>query len=408
MLVIFVFVANKVPLVIVVPSANFKPDAHKGTLRAIGPEEPRKAMLNAIRRDITASRGNQLKEWKKIILSTPCVLTVMSSEDDIQAQAITLRDEVVTAYHTCARTGLQRIYEIVILKVRKEKSLGMGNFTPRMVHEFYNTECNTSKFGEEISEDFCVKALSFHQRALQVAGVRDCIMRAEETYMQKSPFNNCSNMFAVVSKAGKDPTTISWVFNAILDACYNGDQEPVRVTFDEITGRKKHGRGLAALYKMKLQQREFMFQKGALMGFPPNIMSQLKTIFDSHASYRSHLKSYPTETSEPDLSWQQGWKPSACKFSELLEELVFLTDMEQLYFTAMRYGKGAEDVCSYKDVAEWLSDIQTCLSSERDSAVAPAGGVPPPPPPGGGNQQASVKPPRDPPRDPPMDFPADP
>ena len=73
-------------------------------------------------------------------------------------------------------------------------------------------------------------------------------------------------MYAILQKGGKDALMTKWMFGCVADACFNNDAEPSRFSYDELTGRKKHGRGLTALFLLKMQTRDYLLSVGASMG----------------------------------------------------------------------------------------------------------------------------------------------
>ena len=101
-----------------------------GSLRCISPEEIVHSYIFHVAERIDAgATENELKMWRSAALNVTLIFEVHSSEDSRYWRNVNLREQFVGMYEVCARSQVQRIFELMSFKVRKEAT--SGRLTPK-------------------------------------------------------------------------------------------------------------------------------------------------------------------------------------------------------------------------------------------------------------------------------------
>jgi len=105
-------VALKKPIGVVVTSADFPVEAHKGSLLMITPEEKAHAILLKVAEDVRHG-AKRSKLWKLVLLSVPVSIEVIVKEEQVQWEAFNARQLVFQEHWTMTRTAQQQCYEVL-------------------------------------------------------------------------------------------------------------------------------------------------------------------------------------------------------------------------------------------------------------------------------------------------------
>lgn len=204
-------------LVIAVPQATFKPDAHKGGLQCVSPDEVRLAYFGAVAHAVRAAGGLtpgaaggltpaatsaltlKVKQWRHHALSCTFEFRILASDDDIYFASVNLREKLVTDYSTLAMSAYQRIFQVLTIKARKEELL--GPLTAARVAEEFNKHAQLAKDSEEVTVDTVGQILAIQQHALKVPEIVEVIELCERRFLLKSPFNSITKFHHVVRQA---------------------------------------------------------------------------------------------------------------------------------------------------------------------------------------------------------------
>ncbi len=309
------------PITISCPSkliTVYDPEAHKGGLRRVSPEEVVHAYIFAVA--FAIQRGapeEELLRWRTVALTATFSFKELVSEDTIWFEAIALREAMVTAHTAMGRTALQRCFEIIALKTRYEAG-GGGKLASAAVQNLYVERARLSDESEPVSAAAVDAALTIHRRALSIPAVLDCIKEMEGAGIP--PLNSIFKLQVIVQKA-RSEDNIVWCFQAIRDKLKSDAIDKDCLTMTALGGGGKTGSGRVAFVDLLVAKRALkchMLGEWLNKMLPSSNAMRLRKVFDSHESYRKHICGYG-DSAERDLTWAAAWPPSALQLLQLVE-----------------------------------------------------------------------------------------
>ena len=366
------------PLMVAVPTTQYKAEEHLGDWQFITPEEVIHAYLLAAARDV----GNQqkMKLWRFHMLTTSFCFVVSHGEDVHWRQA-RLREDAEVAFRVLVRSALQRVYEVVAVLNRRA---GTRTLSYAQLADLYQQHLVQMDTSEKISTSFITDAVRLHKSLLQDDGIVQTLAWMDSKWGKAAPLNSVTKLSSVMTKTKGNEEQARWVINCVRDRC---ESKQANVddgwSVDSLTGGKdKSGKGLIDLFLYKREIMQYIL--GPFAESNP-VQSEakpiLRQVFANHAVYRQKLKPMiasegdggGVEAQTPDLSFMSCFRKSSEKLRELIERLVFTNKDDGLLKIAMKARKTPADLfTTYETMKEKMDDIIADLALETAAPKADA------------------------------------
>ncbi len=332
----------------------------RGDLQRISPDEVGHAPIFALSRRIRqGAPASELLDWKRVLLSVPCVFQKYPNEDAKYAAATTLRNKMTGMGRAVTHTLRQTVCNVIGFKRHRETF--SGPLSAAQVAEFYHTRVTMCNGCEELYKKSVIDSiLTIHERVFKMPVCEDIIRRSEEEFGLEAAFNNIWKLQEVVYRC-RTEKKITWLLTMLDDRLRAGMIENADI---KIATLKAGGRSLSdvALIQMDL----LSYLRGTWldsMDLPSYMKAKLRDIFESHQSYRSQYAPFAC-MGPVDTTWLSGWPPVGTRVISFFESLVYNSNLQEdaLLRAAVKHGKSPRDVLTWQPWANMLTEIQTELS----------------------------------------------
>ena len=154
-------------IVVAVPNPSFKVMAHKGGLFRVSPEEPEFAAFLKYAQLIKENGLDQCSHQKlhTMFRFMPFTFKLLPKEEDRLWESIKLREIVAGLYDIVVRSTLQRIFELMNVKLTMERrhvadNIGSEKISATKLATIYAEKVPLAKSSEPVSETFILQAVS--------------------------------------------------------------------------------------------------------------------------------------------------------------------------------------------------------------------------------------------------------
>ena len=251
------------------------------------------------------------------------MLTVTFVFEEIEAdqcywRAVNLREAFVVHFEAFARSTVQRVFELLAFKQRREAVQG-GKLSGKQLAELWrqNVAQTGSALSEPVTDSFVDTALKVHERALSLPEVICEVLAVDEAYGKASPFNSIAALEKLTIKC-KTPELLLWCICSIADALEQKHLSTADFSVRALSGSKSSGKASKGLIDLFILKKALLdWVKGKFLSahpFPEAVQSAMA--FKSHKDFRT-LCGGPSR--KVDISWMGTLPESARKLFDLLK-----------------------------------------------------------------------------------------
>ena len=308
------------PMVIAVPSADFNPMEHLGSLQVVSPPEGWQCQLKACFEVLVAGGLTQedANEWAASFLTTTFKFKILPTEDERFAEAKTLRKIFLKQANALSRTTLQAITDLIGLKLRKEIELSRTLTNAdllKLMKDLADGDDN-----DDASETYITNATMVWKDVLSRDENMSIALAADNHPKYSTPFDSVYKYANISAKARKNPERINWVVCATWDSVVSEEHDAKELSIRVLTNTVS-GKGLIDLFLLKLDFRDYLLKEWCHeVHIETRYIEVYQKIFNTHAEYRAtfgYINDGSTDT--VDLTFTATWKPSACLVMRLIE-----------------------------------------------------------------------------------------
>ena len=341
--------------------STWTPFDHIGGLVPVSPPEMLHGMLLACQRDIVAKKKEALRKWLSVLLSTPMKFRRFSNRHEAYIEALQIRENTSSTAEAVVLSAYQRVWMIAAYVDQQLVANGGRKPSNREIIDSYKSLKMASE-SMQVSNYFVESAIKIHARAFSVPEVVERLQGWDKQFGSQNPLNKIGSLDALVTKAGKSKSSLTWVCNAIHDGLkyqylFGGD-----LSVENLQGTRAGG-GKGTLDLLMYKQEVLEYMTGPLVmkhGFlPVEDVDKLKKILVNHESYRTGFRE------STDKSWWGKFPASLKSLFSLVEELIYSSNFDGTLKTAVKWKKGAEDLMEYERVKERLNEVLDCFAQEK-------------------------------------------
>ena len=301
------------------------------------------------------------KQILRSLLSVPCRFLRIDKHDLRYTAMLLIRRRIAGIGEIVKLTARQEIYNIHGFKMRKEfqrAPMGAG-----AIAQFYEKHLADSG-ADPVSKTTVDQALTVHDRIFSIPAVEKVIADYDDTLGQASPFNSISRLQEVVYR-GKTQDKIEWFVLYLKD---NIDSKKIDITdITKTTIKQGTKTSISDIALIQLKVKNYLLGKWLeTIYIMPEIKATLRTIFVSHASYRTMWNPLQGQV---DTTFVYSWCAGSKKILELIELIVFSDDPtcdERLRIAAHKYMTPEEVLLLYpfKDLV-----VASSLAAENTASA---------------------------------------
>ena len=348
-----------------------KPSRNFGSLLSVTPIELRIAMVRAIARACSTNDIVAIKDWLKIVLSSPFEYQILESEDDIWKAARQMRENISENHDTMRLSPVQQMFEFVYFKNRKEAI--EGALASKKVAEDYRADISFAESTDTISDYRAEQICAIDKKMLQDEKVCRVILAGEETFNVNTPFDSIQKMYAIQSKA-KAPELILWSVRYIFDQWFGKTpaQRSEKISLRWLQGETPNmgGKGMVDLIVHKYHQRAHMLNEWSEQypGWGAEVRAAMRSALEDHDSYRVKC-GFPQDSKTIDLTWRAGWPPSAEDAFQLMEGIIYKETHDMPLKNAIKNRRTPADTLQISGLSEVITEIDEAYELERQKAA---------------------------------------
>ncbi|CAK0797157.1 unnamed protein product [Prorocentrum cordatum] len=325
------------------------------SLKPPSPEEKRFAFVEAIARDIRAGKDD-------FVLKRQCALSVsacsvdLSTDDALHWQAVQEREDFGTDFEAMRRSAVQRLYEIVNYKKRKE-DLSKNTLTTLQLQEEYK-KVKLGSYSEVISDTFIEMALKVHKTCFGIQSISKLLLMCGSEYGSRNPFDYLTKLDKISRRAKGDE--LSWVFHALHDAWKYGFMTDSGLSLRSIEGKGAlAGKSVVdiAIFKKKLRDL-FMETLADFPQWTEEVKTKFRVVCAGHLLCRE-FNGCPDERA--NITWKAGWPPSAVEYLAFIEDAIFgsaTMSWQPAVAQCVMHRKGAGEFFELSSVDEHMTHIK--------------------------------------------------
>lgn len=349
--------------------ASFPRDLPRGACFRVSPDEYPHAVIVKVSTAIRADASeNELLQWKRVLLSTPCTFKRLDSSDLRYAEANSLRADFANKARLVVHTARQLVYNIAGFKARKGPDMSAA-----AIAAFWKESIRvalTDTAGGAVPDmhkvatiDAC---LTVNSRLLCITSCEDIIKASESSKGPLSAWNSLWKLDELIKRGGT-PARITHIMETVDDWIAIGKITDKDVTHSSLkTG--KNSLSDVALQQLLLRKHLLgpFLDSLNLEGF---VKDKVRTIFASHAKYR---ELYHPLTDVADTTFIFEYPKAAQSLMRFLEGILYNTTAQEDYLlrqAAKNYNTETE-VLSWKPWCESIAAIRQELLGCSTAQVA--------------------------------------
>ncbi len=282
----------------------------KTAWRSLTPEEMLYGMVFAIARDIDAEDEGAVKEWNRILLSTPARLVVVENPQAEYFAAVQQREDLCTTFNVVRRTVLQRVLEVAHFRDvwMPQKSA----CTPKQIFKMYSDHVTAQEVvntgHQAITESFVDVAFTIYNRMVAVPKIMDVLRKLDE-FETNSVSDSMYKLQWIISKA-REESLITVTMEYLL---YMTEKGTVPYDNQVSVAKIKGSAGQAGLVDVVLFRmgtvREGLITKTATThGVRSHVVSKMQQVFADVASFKA-----------APATWKDGFAPAELKYTAFVE-----------------------------------------------------------------------------------------
>ena len=208
----------------------------------VSPEGLTTAFVMAVAMDIKRSEPMEtLRQWKRMMLSTPCRFAMLPSSMQRYWYALAMREDITHQYEVCQRSCYQRVHEVVRLTEKMRETIPRSQETAAAVEAEYNKNLKSmhEKGSGPVTANFVDVALTVARRMMSVPEIatlmRDADARGPSEF---NPWGSHSRLQAMIDKCRTKEAWL-WCCEALAYVCSRKRLQSL--SFAEIKGTAHDG-----------------------------------------------------------------------------------------------------------------------------------------------------------------------
>lgn len=340
------------PLHIAVTSKD-APDKQLGAWKRVSPDEVAHALVLAVARDIERSEDTEvLQKWRWVFLTHSIEFHRADTHQERYFMSLQMREDILALEKACARTVLQRVFEVA--KFNEWVSKTHGEIGAAALADLYEKNIRMASNSEtRVTKGFVDSALTVHKRLLSSQIARDVMLKLDN--LPNNPLESISKLQAIVSK-GSTQVNVDRIMVGIWHALH---QDPpvsaADLTKDALRGTDTNNKGFCDLILYKYAVRDFMFGKGAVE------MEIMDSQWLNQAKPYFHTQLAVAETN----AWRVGSTPGEAQYVDLLEQAFAGKRWDKVLTCLSRQSKPPAAFFEANGVAEEVAIIKGVIDAEK-------------------------------------------
>ena len=162
-----------------------------GAMEFCTPDKLRHACILAISRDIKDNTySDSLNQWRKHILSTTTTFLLHESHEARYWQPLQARETIAAHAELFCRTTLQRIFEVVRLRVARINAVANA----------YIERLSQAKSTDRVSKGFIDISLTIHNSMIRKPRLSGLLLEADEGPRAKNPFDGITSLLFILQR----------------------------------------------------------------------------------------------------------------------------------------------------------------------------------------------------------------
>jgi len=253
------------------------------------------------------------------MLTVSFVFEVLETSEDCYWRSVNLREASVANFEAFARSTVQRVFELVAFKTRKETVLSQ-KVSAKILGDLWRSNViqTGSACSESVTDSFVDTAINVYERALALPDVRSVILMLEEKHGKSSPFNSLSVLEKFAIKC-KTPEMLLWCVASLADAIEQKFLATNDFSLRAVSGTRGSGKASKGVIDLFIMKKELLdWIKGKFVPAHPfheSVVTALAS-FKSHQDFRK-LCGGPTQ--QVDNAWMGTMSESGRKIFALLK-----------------------------------------------------------------------------------------
>ena len=275
----------------------------RGALNRISPPEPPQALVIKVAQRINGgATAHELLQWKRVLLSVPCIFERVDSVDMIYARACDIRLEHAGIARAVQFSARQTIYSIISFKQSKE--IGGMKFSAELISQFYDAHVKKIPGQEALHRKSTIDAaITIHERLFSIPECELMIHQRDEMVGPKSTFNSIWKLQEIVSR-GQTRKKITCLVEGFIDMLKSGKMTDAEITTAAIKGGSSKSMS-DVIFQMQRVKSYLMGEWLDSTELPSYMKQRVRAIFGNISTYRSLYNPYPGGS--VDLTWLNSW-----------------------------------------------------------------------------------------------------
>ena len=279
---------------------NVKSVVEGGQLVILSPEE----LLMAFWEEFKDHKGDE--GWETAARSTRLTICSLDEDNDFLHMASNEREAISDSHTALGKTALGRIYELIYYKKKLQETI-KGKVTPKVLAKEFNDHIQIAVSAEKVTDNVCDMAMTVHDRALSLPGVKEVLRDQDDELRHDSVFNSMSKMQAIIEKA-KTPELIIWSFRLMAAWRQSGvlslDSDATSLRALQGRARNSSGYGTVDIMCFKLKLAKYLVSSFATHArLEDKAIASLQPIAVDPFAWRAKY-GWPNKTDLPDQTWR--------------------------------------------------------------------------------------------------------
>ena len=217
-------------------------DTMNGKCLRLTPPELLLAYFEAIAMDLKTGDEARLQQWRSTMLCCPCMFKVCQSDDEQHKMMLHQREDMAQNYQSMRLTAVQKMYDIIALKERKERTT--GKLGAEKLQMYYEEGVKFAQSSEKLTHEFIDNALTVFNRLMCIPRCKELVFQMEQLGLQ-NPLDSIYKLQKIVVKGGT-PDRIEWAMEMIHDLHKSGGLKDDELALRKLEGKVKgcEGKGL--------------------------------------------------------------------------------------------------------------------------------------------------------------------